>query len=142
MLSSSGLSLFIGTSYVAQTEKWFYRFKQLLWVSASSASFIRSNQPGWERQLLSTSSTSPLGKDSVCKRKGGFKQEHLSCLLTASPLISKCSGKKLLERCTGCRWQGVGIGGLQGSLCEEARTAPCQTQLLPASSDRPTAGHR
>lgn len=63
--------------FIALIEKWFYRFEQLLYLSESKG-FIRSNQSGRETVLLSVSSISPSGKDSVCKCEGGFKQEHLS----------------------------------------------------------------
>lgn len=68
--------------------------------AAFRASFMRSKQPGWERKLLANSSTSPLGKDSVHKHEGGFK-EQLSFVLIVSPHISKCSGR---ETCRGVYW--------------------------------------
>lgn len=118
-------------------QKMALEIQQLLWVSegmgASSASSIRNNQPGKKRKLFSTSSTSPLGKDSVCKCEGGFKKKHLSCSLTDSPHGFECSGKKLLEQCTGCRWQGVG-SGVNWRVASTGSSQDCPTSNTTASS--------
>lgn len=123
--------------FIALTEKWFYRSEQLLYLSEGKG-FITNNQPGRERKLLSIFSTSPSGKDSVCKCEGGFKQEHLSWSLTVSH-VSKCPGKKPLEWNSWWRWQDVGTGWLHGGLCVKRPGLPHARYscLQPAPMDTP-----
>lgn len=49
--------------------------------------------------------------------------------------------KKKVRNCFGCRCSGAGSWGCRGLCQGRPGAAPCQTQPVPAGSDRPTTGH-